>query len=138
MKIMIAISFLVLLLDQLTKYFFKNKTFVVTSFFKISYVENTGASFGMLKGLNWLFIIVAFIALFYVFKYYKEVKKERFYIHLAAGFLLGGILGNLIDRVFLGYVRDFLDFGFWPTFNFADTFSTIAAILLIVHILFKK
>jgi len=138
MKVMIVTSFLVLLLDQLTKCFLKNQTFVITSFFKISYVENTGASFGMLKGFNWLFIIVAFIALFYVFKYYKETKKERFYIHLAVGFLLGGILGNLIDRVFLGYVRDFLDFGFWPTFNFADTFSTIAAILLAAHILFKK
>ncbi len=138
MRIILITSFLVLLLDQLTKYFLKNKTFVVTSFFKISYVENTGASFGMLKGFNWLFIIVAFIALFYIFKYYKEVKKERLYIHLAVGLLLGGILGNLIDRVFLGYVRDFLDFGFWPTFNFADTFSTIAAVLLIVHILFKK
>lgn len=138
MKVIIVTSFLVLLLDQLTKYFLKNKTFVLTSFFKINYIENTGASFGMLKGFNWLFIIVAFIALFYVFKYYKEVKKERFYVHLAVGFLLGGILGNLIDRILLGYVRDFLDFGFWPTFNFADTFSTIAVILLIVHVLFKK
>lgn len=138
MKVVIVTSFLVLLLDQLTKYFLKNKIFIVTSFFKISYIENTGASFGMLKGFNWLFIIVAFIALFYVFKYYKEVKKERFYVNLAVGFLLGGILGNLIDRVFLGYVRDFLDFGFWPTFNFADTFSTIACVLLIAHISFKK
>lgn len=138
MKVMIVTSFLVLLLDQLTKYFLKNKIFFVTSFFKISYVENTGASFGMMKGFNWLFIIVAFIALFYVFKYYKEVKKEKFYVHLSIGFLLGGIIGNLIDRVFLGYVRDFISFSFWPTFNFADTFSTIAIGLLVVHILLKK
>ncbi|MDP2906663.1 MAG: signal peptidase II [Nanoarchaeota archaeon] len=138
MKVVIVTSFSVLLLDQLTKYFLKNQNFVVTNFFKISYVENTGASFGMLKGFNWLFIIVAFIAIFYVFKYYNEVKKEKFYVHLAVGFLLGGIIGNLIDRVFLGYVRDFISFSFWPTFNFADTFSTIAVILLIAHILFKK
>lgn len=138
MRILLFTSFFVLLLDQLTKYFLKNKTFVVTNFFKINYVENTGASFGMLKGFNWLLIIVAFIALFCVFKYYKEVKKERFYVHLAIGFLLGGILGNLIDRVLLGYVRDFLDFGFWPTFNFADTFSTIAVIILIFHVLASK
>jgi len=138
MKVVILTSFLVLLLDQLTKYFIKSQNFVVTSFFKISYVENTGASFGMLKGFNWLFIIIAFIAVFFVFHYYKEIKKEKLYVHLAVGFLLGGITGNLIDRVFLGYVRDFISFSFWPTFNFADTFSTIAVILLIFHTLVKK
>ncbi len=138
MRTLLITSFLVLLLDQLTKYFLKNKTFVITSFFKISYVENTGAAFGMLKGFNILFIAVALIVIFFIFKYYKEVKREKFYIHLAAGLLLGGILGNLIDRILLGYVRDFLDFSFWPTFNIADTFSTIAVILLIFHTLFKK
>lgn len=138
MKFILTTSFLVLVLDQLTKHFLKNKTFIITNFFRINYVENTGAAFGMLKGFNFLFIAMAFFVIFLIFKYYKEIRKEKFYVHLATGFLLGGVLGNLIDRIFLGYVRDFLDFSFWPTFNFADTFSTIAVILLAFYILTKK
>lgn len=137
MKITLITSFLVLVLDQLTKYFLKNKTFILTNFLKINYVENTGAAFGILKGFNWLFIIIAFIVIFLIFKYCKEIKKEKFYVHLATGFLLGGVLGNLIDRFFLGYVRDFVDFSFWPTFNAADAFSTIAVILLALHLIKK-
>lgn len=137
MKIMLVTSFLVLVLDQLTKYFLKNKTFILTNFLKIDYVENIGAAFGILKGFNWLFIIVAFIVIFFIFKYYKEIRKEKFYVHLATGFLLGGVLGNLVDRFFLGYVRDFIDFSFWPTFNVADTFSTIAVIILALYLIKK-
>lgn len=137
MKIILINGFLVLVLDQLTKYFLKNKTFILTNFLKVDYVENTGAAFGILKGFNWLFIIVAFIVIFLIFKYCKEIKKEKFYVHLAAGFLLGGVLGNLIDRFFLGYVRDFIDFSFWPTFNIADAFSTIAVIILALHLIKK-
>ncbi|MBL7101051.1 MAG: signal peptidase II, partial [Nanoarchaeota archaeon] len=131
-------SLLIILLDQITKYFFQNKTFPITSFFKFNYVENTGAAFGMLKGFNPLFIIVGIIVILVILKYYKEIKKEKKYVHLALGFLLGGVLGNLIDRLFLGYVRDFIAFSFWPTFNLADTFSTIAVIILAFHILIKK
>jgi len=137
MRNLLTISGLVLLLDQLTKYFFKNKTIILTDFFRFSYVENTGAAFGILKGFNILFIAVALIVTFLILKYYKEIKKEKFYIHLAIGFILGGVLGNLIDRIFLGYVRDFIDFSFWPTFNIADTFSTIAVMILIYHLIKK-
>jgi len=138
MKIMFIISFFVLLLDQLTKHFFKNKTILITNFFKFDYVENTGAAFGLLKGYNLLFIILAFVVLFFIFKYYKELTQEKLYMQITIGFLIGGILGNLIDRIFLGYVIDFISFSFWPTFNMADTFSTIAVILLSFQILTKK
>lgn len=138
MKLILLVSLFILVFDQLTKYFLKNKTLIFTKFFMIDYVENTGAAFGMLKGFNILFIIVALIALFFIFKYFSEVKKEKFYVHLAIGFLLGGILGNLVDRVFLGFVRDFIAFSFWPTFNFADAFSTVGVLILIFHMLVKK
>ena len=138
MKIIFIISFFVLLFDQLTKHFFKNKTILFTDFFKFDYVENTGAAFGLLKGFNPLFIVVAFAVLFFIFKYYKEIKQEKLYMQIAIGFLIGGILGNLIDRIFLGYVIDFISFSFWPTFNLADTFSTLAVILLSFQIFTKK
>ena len=138
MKLVLVTGFLVLLFDQLTKYFLKNKTYIITSFFKIDYAENTGAAFGILKGFNLLFILVALAVIFLIFIYYDKIKKEKFCLHLAVGFLLGGVLGNLIDRLFLGYVRDFIDFSFWPTFNLADTFSTIAVFILVFYISIKK
>jgi len=139
MRLILITSFIALLLDQITKYFFENKTIVVTSFFKFDYVTNTGAAFGMLKGFNILFIVVAFLVIFLMLKYYKkEIKKEKPYVHLGVGFLLGGLLGNLSDRISYGYVRDFIDFSFWPTFNLADSFVTVAIVLLSIHIFTKK
>lgn len=138
MKLLLSIGFFVLFLDQLTKYFFKDKVFVISSFLKLEYVENTGAAFGMLKGFSWLFIVVAFAVLVFMLWNHGEFKKEKFYFQVALGFLFGGVLGNLIDRLFLGYVRDFIAFSFWPTFNVADAFSTIAVIILIVYTLISK
>lgn len=138
MKLLLSIGFFVLLLDQLTKYFFKDKVFFISSFLKLEYVENTGAAFGMLKGFNWLFIVVAFAVLVFMLWNHVGFKKEKFYFQIALGFLFGGVLGNLIDRLFLGYVRDFIAFSFWPTFNVADAFSTIAVIILIFYTLISK
>ncbi|MBU4501877.1 MAG: signal peptidase II [Nanoarchaeota archaeon] len=141
MKKLISISILIVLLDQITKFFFKNKTYIITDFFSFDYTENTGAAFGMLKGFNILFIVVALIVIFFIFKYYTEIielKKSKPYINYAFAFLLGGAVGNLIDRIFLGYVRDFISFSFWPTFNLADSFSTIGIILIVFYILTKK
>lgn len=138
MKKVFIVSFLVIIFDQITKVLLKNKTYYLFNFFKINYIENTGASFGMLKGYNWLFILIALIVVFYIFKYLKEVQKEKNYVQIAVGLLLGGVIGNLIDRIFLGFVRDFLEFKIWPTFNIADACSTIAVILLAYHLLTKK
>ncbi|MDP2908658.1 MAG: signal peptidase II [Nanoarchaeota archaeon] len=138
MKLLLSIGFFVLFLDQLTKYFFKDKVFVISSFLKLEYVENTGAAFGMLKGFSWLFIVVAFAVLVFILWNYKGFKKEKSCFQIALGCLFGGVLGNLIDRLFLGYVRDFIAFSFWPTFNVADAFSTIAVIILIVYTLISK
>lgn len=138
MKKIFLVSFLVIIFDQITKILLKNKTYSLLNFFKINYIENIGASFGMLKGYNWLFILIALIVIFYIFKYLKKIKKEKNYVQIAIGLLLGGVIGNLIDRIFLGFVRDFIDLKIWPTFNIADACSTIAVILLAYHILTKK
>lgn len=109
-------AFIVVLVDQLTKFIFK-------TYFTAS--KNSGAAFGLFQGYKWLFIAVALIVLFFVFRF-----RNRFN-NLALGCLLGGTLGNLIDRVIYGYVIDFIDLGFWPSFNVADLFSTLGVLLLI-------
>ncbi len=107
-------AFIVALLDQLTKLIFK-----------LTSTKNYGAAFGLFQGYRWLFIAAALIVIFMIFKFRNKFNS------LALGFLLGGTLGNLIDRVFYGYVIDFIDVGFWPSFNTADLFSTLGVILLL-------
>lgn len=109
-------AFSVVLLDQLSKFIFKTY---------FSATKNHGAAFGLFQGYRWLFIAVALVVLFFVFRF-----RNRF-DNLALGFLLGGTLGNLIDRLIYGFVIDFIDIGFWPSFNIADLFSTLGVLLLI-------
>ena len=106
---------LAVILDQLSKFIFKNY---------FSFTKNYGAAFGLLQGYKWLFVIVALIVVVLIFRY--KNKLDNF----ALGLLLGGTIGNLIDRLVYGYVIDFIDLGFWPSFNLADSFSVIAAVIL--------
>ena len=113
---LIYVIFLVLI-DQISKYYVKG-------------IKNYGAVFGILQGFNWLFILVSIIALGFSFYYWKKVKNYGKY---GLVLLISGIIGNLIDRIFFGYVRDFIDFGFWPVFNLADSYNTVGIILLIIY-----
>ena len=79
----------------------------------------------MFQGYRWLFVVVAAIVVLLIFRY--KNKLDNF----ALGLLLGGTIGNLIDRLVYGYVIDFIDLGFWPSFNLADSFSTIGVFLLL-------
>ena len=130
MKKYILISILLILLDQATKFYFQGKDIVITSFFSFTYLENTGIAFGLLKGYNIIWILVYIFALFIVWKYFREHK-------LTWALLSAGIVGNLTDRLVFGYVRDFIAFNFWPVFNLADSYNSIAVILL-VYILWKE
>ena len=110
-KIFFLVSLLVVCLDQ----FFK--ILILKDIISLSFGKNTGAAFGIFKGFNmeliWFSIIVIGVILFML-----EKIEEKYVIFTAL--LLGGIVGNLIDRIYLGGVIDFIDLGFWPTFNIAD------------------
>jgi len=109
-------ALVVVVLDQLSK-------FIVTRSFP--YTTNTGAAFGILQGQQLLLIVISFLVICFLLYYRKDYP-------LALGFLLGGTIGNLIDRLLLGYVIDFIDVGFWPIFNIADSFNTIGVGLLLL------
>ncbi|MBS3150452.1 signal peptidase II [Candidatus Woesearchaeota archaeon] len=106
-------------LDQITKYMF-------------GFVFNTGGAFGILKGFNVFFVIINIIILG-VCVYYYRLKKYR----IAILFLISGIAGNLIDRIYFGHVRDFIDVGFFPVFNMADSLNVIGITMLII-LLWRK
>lgn len=118
------LAFIILFLDQITKYLFTNIHSGL-----INYTTNTGAGFSILQGYNTLLIIITILILLIIL-YYKK-KEPNYRIPLV--FIFSGALGNLIDRIFLGYIRDFIDLKFWPVFNLTDTFIVIGTILLIYY-----
>lgn len=128
----LLITAIIIFLDQLTKFLFKgiNKDF---GFFSINYTLNTGALFGMFKGMNLVLIFVSIIILFLLLMYYHKHKKQ----YLGFGFLVGGLIGNVIDRIIFGGVIDFLDFKIWPVFNLADS-AIVIGVLLVLFSFRKK
>lgn len=130
-------------LDQLTKFLitknlFQNQSIpIIKGIFHITLVHNRGAAFGILKNQIPLFIITSLFAIILIYFNLKENKQSKSY-SIVLSLILAGALGNLIDRLFFGYVIDFLDFRIWPVFNVADSAITIGAILLGWSILFKK
>lgn len=137
------IALLIIFFDQLTKIlilknFNLNESLpIINNIFHFTYVNNTGAGFGILKGFNLILIFVAIFAIGLIFYYVDKIKESEVLLQTYFGFILGGIVGNLIDRIRLGYVVDFLDFRIWPVFNIADSFVTIGMIGLIIY-LWKK
>ncbi len=130
-------------LDQLSKFLitknlFQNQSIpIIKGIFHITLVHNRGAAFGILKNQIPLFIITSLFAIILIYFNLKENKQSKSY-SIVLSLILAGALGNLIDRLFFGYVIDFLDFRIWPVFNMADSAITIGAILLGWSILFKK
>ena len=96
-------------------------------------VHNTGIAFGLFKDQGIVFIIIPVIAvillIFNIFYYKNNKELSRTYI-LGFSLILGGAIGNLVDRINYGYVIDFIAFRFWPVFNIADSAITIGAIII--------
>ncbi|MFA5479512.1 MAG: signal peptidase II [Candidatus Muiribacteriota bacterium] len=140
------IFILYFVIDRLTKYIVINNMSlhdtipVLNDVFHITYIRNYGAAFGFLQHKLALFVIVAFLSVFMIFFYAFSKQAERIWTQVALGALLGGALGNLYDRIFFGYVIDFLDFRLinFPIFNFADVVIDIGIIMLFYEIIFME
>lgn len=113
---------------------------VINNFFYLTYVKNSGAAWSILKDERILLLIISVIVLFLINKYMNKEKLSKLE-ELSYGLIIGGIFGNLFDRVIYGFVIDFLDFkifGYnYPIFNLADTFIVIGVILMLI-ISFRK
>jgi signal peptidase II len=144
MTCLVLIASFVTIIDRLTKALVFNNLFegqsigVIPKFFHLTLVLNTGAAFGLFKNKNEFFIAASFIVIALIFVYAWFDKKKDLISLSALGLILGGAIGNLIDRVMFGYIVDFLDFRVWPVFNIADSSITIGSVLLILRLLIKK
>ncbi|MBU0628473.1 MAG: signal peptidase II [Nanoarchaeota archaeon] len=133
-----SISFLVILFDQLTKYIISH-TFalsesitLIKNLLEITYIRNTGAGFGIFRGANIILIFTSLIIIGIILFYFDKILKEK-PSHIPLALILGGAVGNLIDRLFLGHVIDFIYIRFWPAFNVADSCISIGAVWLIIY-----
>lgn len=141
--VILALAAAVAAIDQIIKYFIViylkpvSTVEVIPNLFSLKYVENRGAAFGILSDARWLFIaftiIITIILIAIVFS--GRIKSKLFSV--SAILIIGGGVGNLIDRIFLGYVIDYLSVDFFPPVcNFADYCVTVGAILLVIYVAF--
>lgn len=141
--ISLIVGAMLVIIDQIIKYFVSaylqpvGSVSVIDNLFSLTYVENKGVAFGMFSDMRWIFVALTAIMLamiiFYMFK--KRPKGKFFYI--CAALIIGGGVGNLIDRIFYGYVIDYLSLSFFPPVcNFADYCITAGTIMLVIYLLF--
>jgi signal peptidase II len=137
----IAAALLTLAGDQASKYIVSHNLSqgeshpVVKGIFHITLVFNTGAAFGMLASGAGFFLVFGIAAALILLSLMPAALRSALTVRIAYALALGGIVGNIIDRLRFGYVVDFLDFRVWPVFNVADSAITVAAILLCVKLL---
>jgi signal peptidase II len=154
-KIKLVLSLLVLIvaLDQTTKFIvdrimpLHHSIPVIDGFFSLTYIRNTGAAFGIFAGSADAFrlpflILFSLLAIAFVVGMLRRLPESERGLIIALTLILGGALGNLIDRILYGEVIDFLDFywdGFhWPAFNFADSFITVGVALTFYRLIRSK
>ena len=148
--ILLGISTLVLLLDQISKYLVTQRLMVgrswtilpgLASVFRITYVTNTGAAFGLFPNRSEFFVFVAVIVIVALVLYYLYLPDGQWLVRIALGLQLGGAIGNnLVDRLVRGFVVDFIDLNFWPlknwpVFNLADT-SIVTGVVILTVVMF--
>jgi len=146
-------SSLVALVDQATKVLVQNQIpvrksiAIIPGFFDLTHVYNPGGAFGFLARndsplRHWLFLAAVFFALGLIIYFFHKTPKTAPFFSLALALIFGGAIGNLIDRLRIGKVVDFLDVYVgsmhWPTFNIADSAVTIGVGIFIYHIATKK
>ncbi len=132
--------------DQLSKLWIRSNLAVGQSifelgFFRIARIQNSGAAFGIFQSQTRVLAVIAAIGAvlliaYRVFFYRRFPYLDNWLGWTALGLLLGGTIGNLIERLWLGQVTDFLAFNLWPAFNVADSCVTVGVILLLVTIVF--
>ena len=139
------LSLVIIVLDQVTKYLANTRLdwhqpLAVLPSLNLSLAYNTGAAFSFLSDASgwqrWLFIVLAIGVSIYIVFWLVQLQIHQRRLAVALALILGGAIGNVIDRVIHGYVIDFIDVYYrdwhWPTFNVADSAITIGAILLVV------
>ena len=141
--LLILVFAVVVIVDQITKALIRGNLRLHESvpddgFFRFTYTTNTGAVFGVFSDQTFIMTIASFVGVGILLYFYHSHSGSERLVRLSLGLLLGGAIGNLIDRIWLGRVTDFIDVGPWPIFNLADSAIVIGIAILVVVFLFEK
>lgn len=137
-QLLIIASF-VTFLDQFTKWIVVHRLGlrlhesidVIPGIFSITRVHNSGIAFGLFPGLPDVFMVITLVSMLIVLYFYLTVEPRSALLTVGCALILGGAMGNLLDRFRLNYVVDFINFSFWPAFNIADSSVSIGVALLL-------
>ena len=146
--LILVVSVLVIVADQITK-------FAVVKFIplfdsipedgiiRLTHLVNTGSAFGLFQGMNSFLAVFGVIGVFFILYFYKTYSNRDLILTIALAFILGGAIGNLIDRIYRGAVVDFIDVELWngihfPSFNIADSSLSLGAFLIVVYWIYTK
>ncbi|MCT4621370.1 MAG: signal peptidase II [Marinisporobacter sp.] len=133
---------LLIIIDQISKWIIQSKFLVnesipiIENIFHFTYVQNFGAAFGILKHQKIFFVVMTILVIGGIVVFLKKQKNLHKLVPYSLSLIVGGAIGNLIDRVRLGYVVDYFDFRIWPVFNIADISIVIGAVLLSYYLIF--
>lgn len=144
----LGISLIIILIDQITKFYIKS-TFAIGEsleifgeFLRFTFVENPGMAFGIRLAGRWFLTLFSLLASIVILVFLYRLRHESMRLRLALALILGGAIGNLIDRFFYGKVVDFIDFSVgtfhWPVFNIADMAVSTGMVMMIVLVIFDK
>ena len=127
--------------DQITKYaVYKNmslgESIPAEGIIRITYARNTGMAFSLFENFGIILLILSLIIASILIIYLFTIDKPRILIRVFSGLVIAGALGNILDRIRFGYVNDFIDVGWWPVFNIADSSITIAIVIYIFDAIF--
>lgn len=143
-----VIAALVFAFDQYTKYLVSTNLAIgqawmpiaaLEPFVVVRHVRNSGAAFGMFPQGGSIFLAIAVVVVCAIaWYYYHRAHTAPLWVRLSLGLMLGGALGNMIDRIRFGFVVDFVDLGWWPVFNVADSSIVVGVTLLAIYMAFMQ
>lgn len=136
---MLLVAAAAVLADQLTKHLVAGELVLgdaveIVGPFSIHHVRNTGIAFGLFADATTLVAILTAVAIAAMFWFFARAGRRHPLLPVSLGLVLGGSVSNLVDRIRLGYVTDFIDFDYWPAFNLADTFIVTGVGLLFLSL----
>lgn len=140
----LGLSIVIVVIDQVTKMLIKyhmeldQYVTIVGKYIRFHYIMNPGMAFGIQIGEKLFFTIFASIASIVILIFLFRLKEDHFWTRIALASILGGAIGNLIDRIAFGKVLDFVEIGPWPIFNFADVAVTFGMVILILIVFLEK
>jgi signal peptidase II len=139
--VLILIAGIIVLLDQLTKEWVRlnlqlgevfRPELWLSDYMRIVHWKNTGAAFGMFQNMNPMFMVLSVLVSAVILYYFPQIPRQDWLVRLSMGMLLGGAIGNLIDRFRQGYVTDFISVGKFPVLNIADASISVGVAILFV------